>query len=41
MRAEFKKDFRNDTGFSWDTDFYGMLNVPQDASERQINNSYK
>ena len=32
---------RNETGFNFDADFYSLLNIPHDASLKQINKAYK
>jgi preprotein translocase subunit Sec63 len=42
-RIGFEQDpsFRNETGFNFDADFYSLLNVPPDASLKQINKAYK
>jgi len=39
--GEDHKLFRNETGFSYDADFYSILNISHDATLKDIKRSYK
>ena len=39
--GEDQKLFRKETGFSYDAEFYSMLNISHDATLKNIKRSYK